>query len=56
VRWGDRFDAYGFVVAGVVLLAIGLLVGGLVGWLLAVALGATAMNLTSYTLRRERSG
>jgi hypothetical protein len=59
--WGDRYDGYGAVAGVLVALVCGvLLVGvlgqGAAGWLVAVAVGCGAMNVTSFILRRVTGG
>jgi hypothetical protein len=47
--WGDRYDLVGLGVAAVVVVVL-VVVGA--PMLLSIVLGAAALNLTSYTLRR----
>jgi hypothetical protein len=55
---GDKYDARGFIVGVVVFLALGVGVGvvgdaGTSAWVLGVAIGAPAMNVTSFVMRRR---
>jgi len=55
---GDKYDARGFVVGICIFLAMGVGVGifdhaGIEAWFTGVAIGAGAMNMTSFILRRK---
>jgi hypothetical protein len=55
---GDKYDARGFAVGVCIFLAIGVGIGivdhaGIAAWLSGLAVGAGAMNVTSFILRRK---